>query len=183
MERFSGVVLTGGRSERFGRDKALVSVGGRAMAAVVAAALADAGASEVLAIGGDREALAAIGLAVVPDWFPGEGPLGAIVTAFAVVAEPMVVVLACDLAAITASVVEALVAGLDDHDVAVPASDRLHPLCAAYHVASAAPVMERAFSAGERAVHRALVGLRVARVELPDPAALRNVNRPEDLPR
>ena len=153
------------------------------MATIAAEALTAAGAREVLAIGGDADVLHSLGLVTVLDRFPGEGPLGALVTAMAVVAEPVVVVLACDLAAITSLAVAALVDGLGDHDVAVPATALIEPLCAAYRVARAGPALSGAFESGERAVHRALGELRVARVELDDWSVLRNVNRPEDLPR
>jgi molybdopterin-guanine dinucleotide biosynthesis protein A len=39
------------------------------------------------------------------------------------------------------------------------------------------------FAGGERAVHRALSGLRVVEVEFGDDRVLHNANRPDDLPR
>src|SRR5262245_1565825 len=93
---FSGAVLTGGASRRMGRDKALVEVDGRPMAGRVAAALREAGAAEVQAIGGDAAGLGELGLDVVPDRFPGEGPLGGIVTALSAASQPVTVVVACD---------------------------------------------------------------------------------------
>jgi molybdopterin-guanine dinucleotide biosynthesis protein A len=71
-----------------GRDKALLPVGGVPMALRVADALRAAGADEVVAVGGDATALAALGLTVVPDDHPGVGPLAAIVTALAAGAAP-----------------------------------------------------------------------------------------------
>ena len=71
-----------------GRDKALLPVGGVPMALRVADALRAAGADEVVAVGGDATALAALGLTVVPDDHPGAGPLAAIVTALAAGAAP-----------------------------------------------------------------------------------------------
>lgn len=79
---FAGAVLCGGASRRMGRDKALISLEGRALAVRVAEAVAAAGASGVVAVGGDLDGLRAAGLAAVPDRDgPGAGPLAGIVTA------------------------------------------------------------------------------------------------------
>jgi molybdopterin-guanine dinucleotide biosynthesis protein A len=82
-EHWIGAVLTGGSSRRMGTDKALLEVDGVAMAVRVARALDAAGATEVMCIGGDAPALAALGLIVVTDRHPGDGPLGAVITALA----------------------------------------------------------------------------------------------------
>src|SRR5688500_7809469 len=95
--RFSGAVLAGGRSIRMGRDKALLPVGGRALVTIAADALRDAGASEVLVIGGDAVALQDLGLTLVVDRWPGEGPLAGLATALAAAHDEVVAVLACDL--------------------------------------------------------------------------------------
>lgn len=78
---FAGAVLCGGASRRMGRDKALIPVDGRTLAGRVADALDAAGASPVVAVGGDLAALRAEGLTAVPDAMPGAGPLAGIVTA------------------------------------------------------------------------------------------------------
>jgi molybdopterin-guanine dinucleotide biosynthesis protein A len=183
VEAFTGVVLTGGRSRRFGRDKALEPVDGVAMARRVADALVAASATEVVAVGGDVEALGALGLRVIADLHPGEGPLGALVTVLPMITTPVVVVLACDMPVVDAAVVTELVAAVAGFDIAVPATDRFEATCAAYRVATVAAPLAAAFAAGERAVHRALGPLRIARSAAIDPNRLVNVNRPEDLPR
>ena len=79
--RFSGAVLCGGQSRRFGRDKATYVFNGTPLAKISLLALREAGASEVFSIGGDVEALADMGFRAVPDEHPGEGPLGGIICA------------------------------------------------------------------------------------------------------
>jgi molybdenum cofactor guanylyltransferase len=78
---FTGAVLCGGASRRMGRDKAFIPVGGRTLVRRVADALEAAGATPVVAVGGDLAALRAEGLTAVPDDAPGAGPLAGIVTA------------------------------------------------------------------------------------------------------
>ncbi len=185
-----GVVLAGGRSRRFGRDKAVEPVEGVAMAARVAAALRAAGAAEVAAVGGDAERLTALGLAVWPDDAPGEGPLGGIVTGLrhaATAGHTVLVAVPCDLPWLDAATVAAVVDGLaptpGDAAVAMGVTARgREPLVAAWRVAAVGPALEAAFAAGERSVHRALAGLTV--VEVPVSAtAVRNVNQEADLHR
>ena len=66
-----------------GRDKSLLPVHGAPMVMHVVSALRSAGCDPVQAIGGDAPALAALGLDVVGDGHPGEGPLGGVITALA----------------------------------------------------------------------------------------------------
>jgi molybdopterin-guanine dinucleotide biosynthesis protein A len=171
-------VLAGGRSSRMARDKALVVIDGTAMAARVAAALTEGGCDPVVMIGGDQPALAALGLVVVDDRWPGEGPLGGIITALQYFDAPTVVA-ACDLPWLDPSVVRALRAAAGA-DVAVATTDRDEPLCACW-MPTALPELRRRFGEGERAVHRTLLSLNVCRVPVAA-AALRNVNSPADLP-
>ena len=188
---FAGAVLTGGASRRMGTDKATVVVDGVAMARRVADALASAGAVDVVAVGGDASALTALGLRTVPDRWPGEGPLGGIVTALDDIATgaldgAILVVAACDLPALTPAVVVDLVAELAaapvDLGAAVPVVDGVaQPHLLALR-ASTAPALGAAFAAGERAPRRALRAVGVVEVDLGDATALRDVDRPEDLP-
>lgn len=186
MTPFAGAVLTGGASRRMGVDKATLVVRGQALAATAAAALAEAGARSVHAVGGDASALAGLGLEVWPDDHPGEGPLGGLLTALRRAEEDLVVVVSCDLPDLDAATVAALAAALEarpDAHVAAPvAGGRLQVLTAAYRV-GAAPVLRAAFGAGERSVRRAAAGLVVAEVPGLEPVALADVDRPEDLRR
>ena len=160
-----------------GTDKAMLEISGVAMARRVADVLTAAGCSPVVAIGGDPADLARLGLDCRDDEFPGEGPLGGVLTALAV-GSPAVVV-ACDLPDLGPATVRSLIDSLDDHDAAIAFSDRAEPLCAIWSD-RAAPVLRSRFEAGERAMHRAIEGLDIAWVTVL-PADLRNVNTPDDL--
>lgn len=178
---FAGAVLTGGASRRMGTDKALLDVGGRALAVVVADALRTAGASRVIAVGGDLDALRGLALEAVPDLHAGEGPLGGILTALDATSEDVVVVLACDLPRADSAAVAAVVDALGDADVAAPWHDGRHELLhAAYH-RRAQLALAAAFAAGERAVHRAVRELTVVSVEGLGAVALADADTPADL--
>lgn len=186
-----GAVLTGGASRRMGRDKARLEVDGVAMASRVAAALREGGCDPVFALGGDEVGLGALGFEVVPDGWPGEGPLGAIVTALAHVSTlrpgASTFVAACDLPFLDPATVRDLVAAAmsslatpSASDVVVAASTGVQPLCAVWSP-GAAGGLRSTFEAGERSVMRALASLRVT-THTVDASALRNVNAPEDVP-
>ncbi len=177
---FTGAVLTGGRSSRMGRDKALLLVAGVPMATRVAHAMRDAGATAVFAVGGNAEALRPLGLRVVPDEAPHEGPLAGIIAALKGASDEIVVVSACDMPWIDAARVAAVVHGIGGADVAVGAANGYwQPLHAAWRRA----VLERlepAFSDGERSPLRAIRGLNHTVVELGSDGWSTDLDTPAD---
>lgn len=183
---FVGAVLAGGRSVRMGRDKAFVEIAGEPMVLHVGRALEAAGASEVHVIGGDRPRLAALGLGVVDDDHPGEGPVGGVLTALTHLSgtdgRPRdVLVVACDLPHLAGEDLRRLVDADGAHvDVLVARTDRVEPMCARWR-RSALPALRDAFEAGERALHRVISRLPHTEVHLAA-EALRNVNAPADIP-
>jgi molybdopterin-guanine dinucleotide biosynthesis protein A len=182
VEPFAGAVLTGGRSTRMGRDKAFIEVGGQPLATIAANALRDAGATDVVAVGGDLAALIAIGFdRAIPDLRPRAGPLGGILTALTDTSAELLALLACDLPNVTADVVGMLRTAAGGHDAALARTDRLEPLVGAWHPARCLGPLQDAFSVGVRAVHRALGRLDIAPVDV-DQHLLANANRPGDLP-
>jgi molybdenum cofactor guanylyltransferase len=179
-----GAVLAGGAGRRMGRPKAMVPAAGIPMARLVADALAAGGCHPVVVVGDDRSGVEALGLEIVPDRWPGQGPLGGVITALHAVAGD-VVVAACDLPGLDASTVRAVVlAGdtcepADRVDVAVAVDERGHAALARWNI-DALERLERLFAEGERSLTAALAALRSVSVPC-DPAALRNVNSPTDL--
>ena len=179
---FAGAVLTGGASTRMGADKAFVEIDGEPLALRVAHALASAGASPVVTIGGDIDRLRSIGLEAHPDRQGAQGPLGGIVTALEVLDADVVFVAACDLVAVSgAAIREVIDAMTPDADAVLPRSDRLEPLIAAYRHRCLHHLRDE-LDGGERAPHRAIEGLAVVQVRLSDASALRDADSPGDLP-
>ncbi len=179
-------MLCGGASRRMGRDKALIEVDGTSMVLRVVAALRAGGCEPVVAIGGDRAALEQLGIVVVDDLFPGEGPLGGVITALAGSPADLVVVASCDLPHLTGATVGSLVAAMEGDqstttpEVAVAVTDRPHPTCAAWRPGTL-PTLRRVFDGGERRLTAAIAELRAAEIQA-DAQDLANVNTPGDLP-
>ncbi len=90
-----GAVLMGGRSRRFGSDKALADANGTPMGLRVAQAMREAGLDPVVAAGG--EAGSELGLVTIPDRSPGNGPLAALASLLSWANAGGVVVAPCDL--------------------------------------------------------------------------------------
>lgn len=150
-----GAVLCGGRSSRFGSDKALALIDGVPMGRRVADALRDAGADPVVAVGGT--AGPALGLPVIADRSPGEGPLGGLATVLGWAATGLVLVTPCDLPLLRGEHLSPLVTATDGGARAAVArvEGRPQPSVGCWPGAWGREVQRR-FSAGERAWRSAL---------------------------
>jgi molybdopterin-guanine dinucleotide biosynthesis protein A/rhodanese-related sulfurtransferase len=181
--QLTGAVLTGGASRRMGADKALIPVGGTPMARRVAAALTAAGVASVVCIGGDAGRLGALGLVVVPDRWPGLGPLGGLATALAAAPPGAVLVAGCDQPWLDPAVLRRLIGVADEAAAATfRVGGRRQPLPGLY-ATSLAPRLAAAVESGVRRLDHALdLADRVVEVGLDAPASLRDVDRPQDLP-
>ncbi len=162
-----------------GRDKALVEVDGVAMVVRVANALRAAGCQPVFAVGGDRAALEALGIEFVTDAYPGEGPVGGVITALAA-CDTAVVVVACDVPYLTVHTVCALLRGGGAAHATVAVTDRVQPMCALWS-RSALGHLREAFAGGERRLLAVLDQLEILQIPA-NPQDLANVNAPGDLP-
>jgi molybdopterin-guanine dinucleotide biosynthesis protein A len=171
-----------------GQDKSLLVLDGDAMAVRVARVVRDAGAAEVFAVGGDLDALRGLGLDAREDEYPGEGPLGGIITALRVARDdaPAVAVLACDVVQPSPAVIRSLVAERERSAAAavVPAVDgRPQWLHAIWGRAAEVP-LARAFNRGVRAVTEAAAevdGLSIVPLDEAQAQALADADRPADL--
>lgn len=179
-ERPVGVVLAGGESRRLGRDKALLELDGRGLASRAADLLA-AVCREVVVADGGRGVVA--GLLSVADG-PGAGPAAGILGAAQRFPDRALLVLACDLPRVPATLLERLVASSADW-VLPRHGGRLEPLCALYRPAALA-ALARQVERGQLAVHRLAAScVAVAYVDLAanDDELFLNVNSPADLAR
>lgn len=138
------MILTGGKSLRMGREKALIEIHGIPMAARLADLLAFV-TDEILISSDNRAALEQFGHPVVPDLFPGQGPLAGLHAALKHTRRPLMLLLACDLPRLHGDLLRALLAAAHGFDAVVPRTSdgRAHPLCALYRRTCAGPAEER----------------------------------------
>lgn len=147
-----GVILAGGRSRRFGGEKALFPLGGRPMAEWALLALKPNTARQVV-ISHLPEVARALGVPGLQDHIPGRGPLGGIHAGLTWAREGGfggAFVLACDLPLVGPGLVgRILQAWPSVAPAAVPESPGplgLEPLCGVYGVECLAGVEEAALS-------------------------------------
>jgi molybdopterin-guanine dinucleotide biosynthesis protein A len=152
--RAAGAVLCGGRSQRFGRDKALVDAGGDRLGQRVVEALRCGGADPVVAVGGTAGAVLAV--PTINDRWPGAGPLAALATVLLWARDGAVVVVACDLPLLTGEHVSDLIDAWEPGRAAVAVVDGRPEPSVACWPASAGPALRRAVVSGERAWSHAL---------------------------
>lgn len=129
-----GFVLVGGRSERMGRDKALLEVGGKPLLLRTVGLLRTCVVE--VALLGPPERYAGFGIPVYPDRIPGRGPLAALCTGLETSPYEWNAFLACDLPFLEGRFVRKLLErALAAHsDAVVPRTQEgWQPLCAAYH--------------------------------------------------
>lgn len=170
---FTGVLLVGGASTRFGSPKALALFDGETLAERVWRTLSVC--DERLAFGKAADVLP-LPFEVRDDGFDVRAPIAGVVAGLRAAAHDVCVFVPVDVPLVRASSLELLAERC--RDAAVPATG---PLPGAYR-RSALPVLERRLAAGELALRAALSELEAVVVEL-DEAELLNLNSPDDLER
>lgn len=188
-----GFVQAGGGSTRFGRDKALVELAGKSILQRTGELLAGICADIKIVAAAGKYADAA--WQVVPDRWPGEGPLGGILTGLESVRHlppdaAWALIVGCDMPFLSHEFLAFLrdTASRSSSQVVVPKSaSGLEPLCACWSIQAAASI-RAAFDSGIRKVTEAMKTLRM---EVLDESAWKrfdteghlfwNLNTPDDL--
>jgi molybdopterin-guanine dinucleotide biosynthesis protein A len=164
IEPVEGFVLAGGGSTRFGKDKALAILGREFMLVRMCKLLAKSmnSVGVVCPPGRYETAMALSNLPKLADRWPGEGPLGGILTALhdtkATTNCAWNIIVSCDMPFLTHEWIEYLCerARFSAAQVVIPKSEHgLEPLCACWRT-SAAAMLQAQFDAGVRKVTEAL---------------------------
>lgn len=149
MKEPAPIVLVGGRSTRFGRDKLREPVAGRWLVDVAIAALRGATGADVTLVGPCDRDVAVRGDAHLDDAHAGVGPAGGVLTALERLGD--VVVLSGDLPRVGAAAVRALLdAGRAAPDASIVRATG-EPLIAIYRTAIA-PVITARLAGGRRSL-------------------------------
>jgi molybdenum cofactor guanylyltransferase len=191
-DRVGAIVLAGGRSSRFGRDKLAEPVGGRPMLDLAIDAVRGLASDVIVVVAPDGDRDLPGDVRVVRDARPFDGPLAGLATGLAAMdpAIERVLVVGGDMPALVPAVLARLLDALDGHELAVLADDAgPRPLPMAARPVAARAAADRLLAGGERRL-RAMLGelevrvIRPAVWRLDDPtgATLRDVDVPDDLP-
>jgi molybdenum cofactor guanylyltransferase len=130
----AGFVLTGGRSSRMGRDKALLPWGARTLVENIAQIIHDVTGRVCLI--GHPERYRHLPYPAIEDRHPDLGPISGLETALNVTTMDWNLVLSCDVANLKREWLEALISAADCRLLCAAVQDsegNLQPLCAIYH--------------------------------------------------
>lgn len=179
------VILAGGKSSRMKvSNKALLLWNGRSF---LERLLLEMQGFKELLISADRsDRYPEYANRVVPDKFPGIGPIGALYSVLSICQSDAMIVTACDTPFFSKGLAEYLLSHLSyewDAVVVEDCSGRIHPLCGIYQKA-ALPFFLEQIQSGDYKMSHLLNRLRVKRVNLCGSCfsdeCLRNINRPQD---
>jgi molybdenum cofactor guanylyltransferase len=192
-ERIGAIVLAGGRSSRFGRDKLAEPIDGRPLlhhAIVAVQAVAD----EIVVVAApDHDPDVPEGIRVAHDDAAFEGPLAGLAAGLEVLGADIdrVAVVAGDMPSLRPAVLSRLLAALSPSlDLALlEVSGEPAPLPMAVRRGVAVVAVQRSLASGERRLRSIAGVLRTAvidesiwRLDDPDGASLRDIDTPADLP-
>ncbi len=188
-KRIAGLVLAGGRSRRFGREKAMALLAGRPL--IDWSLMALDGVCEAVAVsaapgvGAGIHALAAGRAVLHDDPAHPAGPLAGLAAGLAWARNrgcDRLVCLPCDTPGVRPEHLRQLIAALDDAEAAYAITEAgVHGLCAVWR-ASFAPALAARLSAGDHPpVRRLLAEIDARAVIFADSEAFRNVNTAADL--
>ncbi|WP_078596177.1 molybdenum cofactor guanylyltransferase [Evansella clarkii] len=130
------IVLSGGKSSRMGRNKALLPIEGKAMIQRIFDSLGEEFSDRILVTNRPEEyaPLLPDDVKIVSDVYPGSGPLSGIHAGLLASAAEYNVVAACDMPFVSRHVAELLVKKSQGFDAVVPRFNRMRqPLFAVYH--------------------------------------------------
>jgi molybdopterin-guanine dinucleotide biosynthesis protein A len=178
-----GLVLAGGASRRMGRDKATLDYRGRPQLAWTYELVARHCDRAFVSVRRDQAGdPSRAGYPQIVDLIEDAGPIAGIAAAQAAHPEAAWLVVACDLPFLEDGAIANLVSRRGNHPVTAYRSthDGLpEPLCAIYEPATRADVLE-AIAQGRHCPRKFVTASGVPLLDQPDPAALDNVNTPEE---
>jgi molybdopterin-guanine dinucleotide biosynthesis protein A len=180
-----GLVLAGGESRRMGRDKALLRHGGLSQLARMATLLGDVTDAVFVSTRAEQQSERERSrFPQIVDRYEEIGPVAGILSAMDEYPEVDWLVVACDLPNVDARTLASLLERRSDErpfTAFVSSHDGLpEPLCALYRAGSDA-IIRGFVEAGVICPRKIMIRSDTELLEQPDPAALDNVNTPEDL--
>jgi len=183
----TGVILAGGKSSRFGINKAFSEINGSRLIDIVAGLLTSIFTRTVL-ITNSPEEYSYLGLPIRKDLIRGLGPIGGILTGLEDIRDEAGFFIACDMPFVREDLIRYIVSVRGEFDAVVPKIDwKIEPLHALYRK-SCLPVIRELIASGVYQTIKAFERLNVrylneAEIKANDPRmrSFFNVNRPEEL--
>lgn len=182
-EDATAIVLAGGHSRRMGTDKSLLPIDGRPMIEHICRQLRGT-FHRLLISANDPQRFSFLGLDVIPDRVPDQGPLMAVASALEASESELNLIVGCDIPRIRLPIVRRLLAAARDADIVLPVTEdgKEQPLFAVYH-RSVRPSLDAALASGARRFTDIYGLCRVRRMMLGEAGWFANLNTPADYER
>ncbi len=179
-EDATAIVLAGGHSRRMGMDKSMLPIDGRPMIEHICRQLRGTFA-RVLISANDAKKFSFLGLEIIPDRIPDQGPLMAVASALETSGTELNVVIGCDVPRIRLPVVRGMLAEAAEADIVVPVTEdgREQPLFAVYR-RGVRRAMNEILESGGRRLSCIYNSCRVRFMTLDDPDWFANLNTMAD---
>ncbi|MGD8985694.1 MAG: molybdenum cofactor guanylyltransferase [Desulfobacteraceae bacterium] len=187
LSGISGIILAGGRSSRYGRNKALVEINGiRVIERVIR--VMEPLFERLIIITNTPQDYAYLKLPMVEDLIKGLGPLGGIFTGLQTMSDEAGFFVACDMPFLSGDLVRHMVDVMEDFDVVVPKVDwKVEPLHAIY-TKRCIPAIKELIDNKDYQIIKCFQSVRIrylSKEEIygldPELRSFFNINRPEEL--
>ena len=183
----TGVILAGGKSSRFGINKALVEINGSRLIDRVTGLLSPI-FKRIILITNSPQDYSYLRLPIYEDLIRGLGPIGGILTGLENIHDKAGFFIACDMPFVSEDLIRYMASVRGDFDAVVPKIDwKMEPLHALY-TKSCLPVIKELIASGVYQINKSFCKLSVryvneAEIKANDPQmrSFLNVNRPEEL--
>ena len=164
---YTAIILAGGKSRRFGRDKTLLEINGVRIIDIIVEKCRPV-FSEILIAGGDRRDFNIPGVRPAPDIYRDAGPLGGIHAGLTESSNEVCFVIACDMPNFYLPEVKKLLESSQGYDVTLLKTGKyLQPLFAVYKK-SVLRHVEQLLSLNINSVLRLYDTVRVCYIEIPE---------------
>ena len=175
-------IMLGGKSERMGRDKALIRLGGQTLLERAVDCWKGYGGGLQLSVGpAQRAALAPAGLEAVADVYPERGPLGGLHAGLQLCRTDVLLLTAVDAPFLTPAHADLLLAAMGEAEACIfTLNGRPEPLFGLYR-RRCVTAAETLLLHGDNRMRSLLDWVNTVYVPTEDSGAFRNLNTPEDL--
>lgn len=186
----SGIILAGGKNLRLGTSKALVSIDGKTIIERIVERLAPITDELIIVVSNARHDLPPLPQTkIVPDVYPGKGPLGGIYTGLSACRNEFAITVACDMPFLNASLFRHMLELAPSYDAVVPQTKEslFEPLHAVYGRTCLA-VIKRRLETADISLRSFLAEIKIRYIDDeecrrydPNLTSFFNMNRPADL--
>jgi molybdopterin-guanine dinucleotide biosynthesis protein A len=182
-----GIILAGGKSSRYGRNKALIEMNGIRLIERVIGVMEPV-FEHLIIITNTPQEYAYLQLPTYEDLIKGLGPLGGIFTGLEAISDEVGFFVACDMPFLNSELIRHMVETREDFDAVVPRIDWKIETLHAIYSKGCLPAIRELIDARNYQVIKFLHNVRVRYVEEeeirafdPELKSFFNINRPEEL--